>query len=306
MRRAGEGTRPGAAWVYALAAVVVLSACEGAPAGPPDVARPQFSGGDWDKSGDKSPMFDFSDAFYARNGVDPSKLIIRVGTPARPQSAWTIDPRGDDPTRNDVRILEHNGGYDASGHRIFFTINAVLTTEAFTSPAAKKIADKFQVFIFPRRQPDGTFNLTVAPEDRRQDNLFDTSGGYFSNDPLQLWIIKFVMWTDAAFNTPEGQAALADLAEENGLSADGTPIVKTLSELEDLIDDGFVELIPVAQDGSQGFQYVVCSIYKDPRDGAITDDAFLILVPRPDGSDVDPMLRADFESLKATGDDADD
>lgn len=306
MRRAGGGTGRGAAWVYALAAVVALSACESAPAGPSDVGRPQFGGGGGDKSGDKSPMFDFSDAFYAQNGVDPSKLIIRVGTAARPQSAWTIDTSGDDPTRNDVRILEHNGGYDNSGHRIFFTINAVLTTDAFTSPAAKAIADEFQVFIFPRRQPDGTFNLTVAPEDRRQDNLFDTSGGYFSNDPLQLWIIKFVMWTDAAFNTQAGRRALADLAEENGLSADGTPIVKDLSDLEDLIDDGFVELIAVAQDGSEGFQYVVCSIYKDPRDGAITDDAFLILVPRADGSDVDPMLRADFESLKATGDYADD
>ncbi|HEX7120073.1 MAG TPA: hypothetical protein VF212_14865 [Longimicrobiales bacterium] len=307
MRRADGRTGVGATWVFALAAAVALSACDNTPADPTVEMQPAvlMSGGE-QPSGDKTPMFDFSDAFYAQNGVDPSELIIRVGTAARPQTAWTIDDSGSDPTRNDVRILETNGGYDNSGHRVFFTINAVLTADAFTSPAAKATADAFRVFIFPREQPDGTFNLTVAPQDRRQDNVFDTRNGYFSNDPLQLWVIDFVMWTDAAFNTPEGQARLAQLAAENGLSADGTPIIRSASTVDSLAAEGFVELIERAEDGSEGFQYVVCSIYKDPRDGAITDDAFLVLVPRADGTDVDPMLRADFESLQTTGDFAED
>lgn len=302
-------SRTGSRWsVLLVLAGVVAAGCEDAPSDAlaPQAAITALSSGGGDASGDKSPMFDFSDGFYRANGVDPSKVLIRVGTAARDSSAWTIDDSGEDPTRNDVRILETNGGYDNSGHRVFFTINGVLLPDAFTADAAgqaaRGIADSFRVFIFPRRQADGSFNLTVAPQDRRQDNVFDTRNGYFSNDPLQLWVIEFVMWTDKALNTPEGQARLAQLAAENGVSADGTPIITDASTVDGLVAEGYVDLIERAKDGSEGFPWVVCSIYKDPREGAITDDAHLVLVPREDGTDVDPQLRAEFGCLQSTGD----
>ncbi|HEX7050434.1 MAG TPA: hypothetical protein VF188_09560 [Longimicrobiales bacterium] len=287
-----------------LAMLLVGSACERGPASPTEGPTARYDRGPG--KGGTQPPFDFDDDFYLANGVDPSKILIRVGTPARPSSVWTIDDSNEDPARNDVRILETNGGFDNSGHHVFFTINGVLLPDAFTDDEAgeeaREVANEFRVFIFPRKQADGTFNLTVAPQDRRQDNLFDTRGGYFSNDPLQLWVIEFVMWTDAAFNTPEGRAALADLAEENGLSADGTPVVTDVGDIEDLVDDGFVELIERAKDGSEGFPWVICNIIPDPRDGAIAEDAFLVLVPNADGTDVTPSLRDDFECLQEDGD----
>lgn len=73
--------------------------------------------------------------------------------------------------------------------------------------------------------------------------------GYFSNNPLGLWVHVFVSYTDKAFNTPEGREALAELADRNGLALDGTPIIATLSELEDLT--GFV-LNPASATPSTG------------------------------------------------------
>ena len=73
------------------------------------------------------------------------------------------------------------------------------------------IANKYRAFIFPRAMGDP---LGPGPPNRRQDNLFDTRDGYFSNNPLGLWILVFVSYTDEAFNTREGQAELADLPSQ--------------------------------------------------------------------------------------------
>ena len=87
--------------------------------------------------------------------------------------------------------------------------------------------------------------------------MFDTRNGYFSNNPLGLWIPTFVSYTDAAFETSEGQAALADLAADNGYDLDGTPVIKTVSDLENLEADGFIAFRNRALDGSEGFPWVL-------------------------------------------------
>jgi hypothetical protein len=79
-------------------------------------------------------------------------------------------------------------------------------------------------------------------------------------------------------------AALAELGARNGFDLDGTPIIKTLSELDDLTDDGFVTQTQRPLDGSQGPPLFSCPVYKDPRDGAIADDAFIEMVRDDDGN----------------------
>ena len=66
----------------------------------------------------------------------------------------------------------------------------------------------------------------------------DTRNGYFSNNPLGLWLHIWSLHY-RAFNTSDGKKALADLQKKNGLALDGTPIIKTLSELENLLSKGF-------------------------------------------------------------------
>ena len=213
-----------------------------------------------EESGDRAPMFDFNDQFYVENGLDPDAIMRRVGTPDRPEPVWTEDATSD-PTRRDIRILEHTGGWDASGNLIYYTVQGMVNPETFTDDdageRARRIANEFRAFLFPKVDENGDFVESPAPSNRRQDNIFDTTGGYFSENPLGLWRLVFVTYTDEAFETEEGREELADLAEENGRDLDGTPIIQTVSTLENLEDDGFVEFHRRAEDGSEGFPWVI-------------------------------------------------
>ncbi len=64
--------------------------------------------------------------------------------------------------------------------------------------------------------------------------MFDTTSGYFSCNPLGLWRLTFPRFTDLALNSDEGKAKLDELRERNGADKDGTPIIKRLSEIDEL------------------------------------------------------------------------
>ena len=68
-------------------------------------------------------------------------------------------------------------------------------------------------FLFPKAAGEP---LGSSLANRRQDNVFDTRNGYFSNNPLGLWLLTFVSYTEKAFTMRQRQKALAELAEENG------------------------------------------------------------------------------------------
>jgi hypothetical protein len=206
------------------------------------------------------PPFDFTDAFYLANGIEPSALLMRVGTPARTPADWAIDNSNTDPTRNNVRLLQTTGGFDASGNLIYYSIMGMVDPATFTADAAgrraRQIADAFRAFIFPKTQPDGSIILSPALANRRQDNVFDTRNGYLSNNPLGLWILAFVQYTPAAF-TPAGQKILGPLAAKNGVDLDGTPILKSASDIDGLAAKGLVRIVNRDPRGSQGFPWVV-------------------------------------------------
>ena len=207
------------------------------------------SGGD-EEPYDGFPAFEFSDSFYIEEGIDPSVLLDRlVGQDGR--SVSDSSPSGD---FLDVRILETTGGYDHKGKPLYYTTNAKLNADAFLTEEARELADESIAYIFPKAAGNP---LVPATPNTRQPNVFDTRHGYFSNNPLGLWRVTFVSYTDAAFNTEDGQEALAELAEENGLDSDGTPLIRRVNEIEDLAEDGFVEIRVRNEDGSEGFPWVV-------------------------------------------------
>src|SRR5262245_19794685 len=60
------------------------------------------------------PPFDFTDAFYLQNGIDPTKILNRVdGTcPATDvPSCSVVDNSNTDPNRRNVRVLSTTGGW---------------------------------------------------------------------------------------------------------------------------------------------------------------------------------------------------
>ena len=253
-----------------------------------------------DATGDRTPLFDFTDAYYRSHGIDPAKLVgRRSGTDGL--SVPSPAPDGD---HRDVRVTFTLPAYDLSGNRRFFTVLSDLAPQPFTADsagrAAQQLADASPVYVFPTRTGD-----PLGVGNNRQADMIDMSNGYFSNNPLGLWVHVFVTWTPKAFDTAAGRQALAALKRKNGAALDGTPIIRTKSELVDLTRAGYAKQTrrPTTQQG----RYFVCPVFKDPRDGAITPDAFLATVRRADGTPL-PAERGfvtDFQSLQSTGDFAD-
>ncbi len=246
---------------------------------------------------DNSPPFDFSDAFYRTNGIDPAGLVGRRSG----ADGLSVPAPASDGNHRNVRVRFTLPAYDTSGNEHFFTVLADLAPTAFTAnqagTRAKQIAEASPVYVFPTRTGDP---LSVA--NNRQADMIDMSNGYFSNNPLGLWVHIFVTWTPQAFNSAAGRKALADLGARNGLALDGTPIIKTQSQLDSLTKDGLVAQTKRAP-GATG-RYFVCPVIKEPRNGGIAPDAFLATVLRSDGTPLpaEQQFVSDFESLRTTGD----
>ena len=243
---------------------------------------------------DPLPPFDFSDAFYLANGVNPATLVGRpTGTP--PGSV--IDNRDNGPDFNNVRILGQNAAYDHSGHPVFFSVTGLPRLNSFTANSAGQhalqIAETYNVYEFPRAA-----NPPFAVFPKRQDLIADLRNGYFSSNPLGVWRINIVRFTPAATGTPAGQQALAALAALHGHDIDGTPIIRTLDEVESLRARGFVTIDIPPMDGSGGFRWFFCPILKDPRNGAIAPDAFLTVTQDASA----PEFTQLFNCLQQTGD----
>ncbi len=218
------------------------------------------------------PPFDFSDGFYSANGINPSTILNRSGSfdangnPIRP-GEWVLDPSNTDPDRRGVRELETTGGFDNSGNLIYYSIFGMVDKNTFERDAngnltaagqhALDLANQFRAFLFPKRQADGSSILSPALPNRRQDNVFDTRDGYFSNNPLGLWILTFVAYTPKAF-TDEGRAVLDPIAAVNGRDLDGTPILNSASLIDNLASQGLVELLKRDPNGTgPNFPWVI-------------------------------------------------
>jgi hypothetical protein len=211
--------------------------------------------------------FDFSDQHYIDHGINPANILQRIGTPSNNAKNWTICQPGDaapcpnvDPERNQTRVLQTTGGFAFDGSLLYYTITGFVMPNTFSNDSsgadARQIADRRMAFIFPIRHADGSYIPSPALANRRQDNLFDTSGGYLGQDPLGLWILEFVELTDFGVS-PAGQKLLAPYAEKHGIGTDGTAIVETLDEINALVQQGVFKLVTRNLDGSQGFPWVI-------------------------------------------------
>jgi hypothetical protein len=244
----------------------------------------------------EGPPFDFADSFYLANGINPATL---VGRPAGTGPNSVIDNRENGPKFNNVRVLQQASAYDHSGHAIFFYVTGLPTNASFTNNSAgqraRQIADQYNVYEFPRATNAG---LAVFP--KRQDLIADLRNGYFSNDPLGIWKINVVKYTPSALTTTTGQQALNAIAARNGRDLDGTPLIRTIDEIESLRQRGFVTIQVPPADGSAGFRWFFCPVIKDPRNGVIAPDALLDVT----GEGVIPAAQEFvtlFNCLKTTG-----
>jgi hypothetical protein len=246
------------------------------------------------RAGDEDRLYDFTDAYYQRNGVNPAAITSRR-QPVPPLATHDVPFFSYQST---TRALLTLPAYNDSGSVEFFTVMGELSGPSFTNDAAgrraKQVADASPEYIFPRK---GTDPLGLGAF--RQSSVLDMRNGYFSNNPLGLWVHTFVAFTDKAFNTADGRKMLADLASKNGLDLDGTPIINNVSDIDNLFQKGYITKQTRAQ-GAEG-RYAICPVIKDPTGGGIAPDQFLAITVKADGTPLEPFFLVDFLSLQHTG-----
>jgi hypothetical protein len=238
-------------------------------------------------------LYDFTDAYYLENGIDPAAISGR----RQPGPNAVIDTPNFSFQRN-LRMLATSPSYDHSGHAWYFAILGGFDVNAFTPDAAgvraREIADRYIEYVFPRR---GTNPVGLGAA--RQAVVLDMRNGYFSNNPLGLWLHVWVSYTDAAFNTLEGRRILREMAGRNGQDLDGSAIIATTSEIDNLFARGLITKLerPLTDPA----RYSICPVIKDPRDGGIARDQFLNYVRLPDGAPLEREFIENFKTLQATG-----
>ena len=240
-------------------------------------------------SGDKSPLYDFTDSFYAKNGIDATKI---AGRPTG--SGSSVVATAPDADHRGIRITGLNGMHDDGGKANFFGILGTINVNAFTNNAAgvvaRQIADKYIAYIFPKAGSN-----PLSPASKREDELIPLNNGYFSNDPLNIWREAFVNYVPGSMNSGAGKKLATDLIKRNGVDADGTPYLRTLNDIQDAMNAGIVTITKRADDGSQGSPWFFCAVFKDYTQGAITADSTLTFVHNLDGTV--PAGEMDIKSL---------
>jgi len=250
--------------------------------------------------------FDFTDSVYRAHGILPENIVLRVGDASR-TGDFVVDNTNTDRNRRNIRTIETTPGTTGSSGLTYANIFGVLNSTSFERDSGGNLtargqhafdtAERFRVFIFPKAS-DGSILDPFLPN-KRQDNLFDTRDGYFSNDPLGMWVAVWVVYTPKAF-TAAGRKELDPIAATNGRDLDGTAILTSPSQVDNLAAKGLIQLRtrPVTD---PIFRWVICPIPEDPRDGFIRPDAFIRDVRRADGTSVFLALRNNFNCLQ-TGD----
>ncbi len=242
-------------------------------------------------------LYDFTDAYYLQNGINPAAIDGRREPGPLAASDTPIFSY-----QRPVRALLTLPNYDHSGNVWFFTVLGGFNVNAFTANAAgqraRQIAETSREYVFPRAGTD-----PVGLGALRQSVMLDMRNGYFSNNKLGLWIHVWVSYTTKALNTVEGRKMMNDLAQRNGRDLDGTAIIASVSEIDNLASKGFIKktLRPL----SDPLRYSVCPVIKDPRDGGIAPDQFLAYTRKPDGTALEPEFLRNFTSLQTTGEPAD-
>jgi hypothetical protein len=245
------------------------------------------------KAGVQDRLYDFTDAYYFQNGINPSGIDGRREPGPLAASDTPIFSY-----QRPVRALLTLPNYDQSGNAFFFTVLGGFNTKAFTPDAAgqraKQIADTSIEYVFPRTGTD-----PVGLGALRQSVMLDMRNGYFSNNKLGLWTHVWVSYTNKALTTAEGKKTLNDLAQRNGRDLDGTAIIASVSEIDNLFSKGYIT--KTTRPFSDPLHYSICPVIKDPRNGGIAKDQFLAITRKADGTALEPEFLDNFNSLQATG-----
>lgn len=237
--------------------------------------------------------FDLTDKAYSTNGVDASLIVNRKNGA---DGLSVFDTPAERRYRG-VRIIETHPAYDMNGEILFWYSYGSVEKEGFTpdkpGEKAQATAERSPVYFFPS---------AFGGKQDRQAPLIPVNRDYWTNNPLGLGIPVLVEYT-GRIESEEGQRYLTELETRNGKSLDGTPIIKTLVELNHLTSMNIVRQTLRVNAFPFLPEYVTAKAFANPGDGAITRDAFLEFVRQPDGNPLPAELEFlnNFECLRRSG-----
>ncbi|HVE56758.1 MAG TPA: hypothetical protein VNB22_08015 [Pyrinomonadaceae bacterium] len=247
---------------------------------------------------------DFNDDYYIKNGVSPKFIIERrTGTDYLSVFGLTSDPR-----HRSVRVLVTLPAYGQNGEMLFWTPLGELREDGFTEDGigmqAREAANTYPIYVFPKFSDPSLFAFTNVRQsaliDRTQEGLLPEP---YSN-VLGVRVIVLVNYTEKAFNTKEGVQMMQYMAKKNGLSLEGTPLIKTKSDLDELAKYECISMQKRVfwDDSPYRGIYAISPIIIEPVKQAIAGDAFLFMVTK-DGKPLDSesAFAAQFACLQKTG-----
>jgi hypothetical protein len=159
-------------------------------------------------------------------------------------------------------------------------------------------------FATNRNAMDGSDGNCINNDPNVCGGINDSPFGYFCDDLLGMWINTYFWYTvDPANPGTTCGPILKALGQKNGLTTDGTPIIKTPDELNnDLEANGCGaegQMDPGGND--KGAIWDVCPGIPDPRAGAIASDAFLDQAFNKNGTPQNLGFTLNFLALQKFG-----
>lgn len=237
--------------------------------------------------------FDFTDKYYSTNGIEAAFIVNRRNGS---DGESVIDFAADENYSN-VRILATRPAYDYNGAPVYWNLYGEFFKEAFKpgpeGDQARTLAESFPIYIFPS---------VTAKNQERQAAVIENIDGYFDKNLLGLGIVKVVQYTGTG--TREDKVFLQEIANRNGLSLDGTPIIRTRAEIHALLRRNLISVKVRGTDNNFGrTSFAVAKIIQYPDMGAIAPDAFLVHVKQSNGEPLpsESFFVSDFECFKSEG-----
>ncbi|HEX8368729.1 MAG TPA: hypothetical protein VF604_09320 [Pyrinomonadaceae bacterium] len=266
---------------FALICAIILTGCISIFGQKSPGTNPTFGA---DSLAEEIRPFDFNSRYYYDNGVEPGLIVNRRNG----SDNLSVFDKTTDERFREVRITAVFPAYNQNGELIYWNLYGELFKESFRNDlagaSAQTAAEYFPMYIFPS---------DFVRDRQRQASVIDLKDNYFEKNPLGLSVRVEVKYTARA-NTGDGQKELAILADRNGLSLDGTPLIKTLEEIQDLTRKGLVTQVIKGLDNPSVASYVVGKVIEKPAAGALSPDAFLVTIQREDGE----RFHADAEFIR--------
>jgi len=240
---------------------------------------------------------DFTDAYYEMNGII-SKGIIgrRDGT-----DGLSVFSNSSNPYHRNIRVIATIPAYDQNGDMIFWYPLGDLQDYGFTDDKvgvfAREMAMQFPIYVFPNMKILDYRTFANNRQAALMDNSLSSTNGQDVN-PLGIRVVVVVNYTEKAFQK-ESYEMMDFMMKKNGASADDTPLIKTMDDLNMLAKHELVDARPWEIAGGR---YTISTPIYDPTKGAIAQDAFLWMttqdghtLPSEDG------FIWQFHCLKKTG-----